>query len=65
MVAILKEFARRSGIGYQVLMKKWLDERIVREHDRLPIVWHGPGDHEGLRTWMSFARPLYPFTTLL
>jgi hypothetical protein len=31
----------------------------------LPIVWHGPGDHEALRSWMSFAEPLYPFTTLL
>jgi hypothetical protein len=35
MVAILKEFARRSGIGYQVLLKRWLDERIRKERDRL------------------------------
>jgi hypothetical protein len=35
MVAILKEFARRSGIGYQVLMKRWLDERIRQERKRL------------------------------
>ena len=34
MVAILKEFARRSGIGYQVLMKRWLDERIRQERER-------------------------------
>ena len=34
MVAILKEFARRYGIGYQVLMKRWLDERIRQERDR-------------------------------
>jgi hypothetical protein len=34
MVAILKEFARRSGIGYQVLMKRWLDERIRQERHR-------------------------------
>ena len=27
MLAILKAFARREGIGYQVLMKRWLDER--------------------------------------
>lgn len=32
MVDILKEFAKRSGIGYQVLIKRWLDERIRREH---------------------------------
>jgi hypothetical protein len=35
MVAILKEFARRSGIGYQVLMKRWLDDRIRQEHERV------------------------------
>jgi hypothetical protein len=35
MVEILKEFARRSGIGYQVLMKRWLDERIRQERKRL------------------------------
>ena len=31
MLDILREFARREGVGYQVLMKKWLDERIRRE----------------------------------
>jgi hypothetical protein len=35
MVAILREFARRSGIGYQVLMKRWLDDRIRQEHERV------------------------------
>ncbi len=34
MLEILKEFARREGIGYQVLMKRWLDERIRSERDR-------------------------------
>jgi hypothetical protein len=34
MVEILKEFARRSGTGYQVLMKRWLDERIRQERER-------------------------------
>ena len=34
MVEVLKEFARRSGIGYQVLMKRWLDERIRQERER-------------------------------
>ncbi|HEY2785566.1 MAG TPA: CopG family antitoxin [Fimbriiglobus sp.] len=34
MLAVLKEFARRKGIGYQVLMKHWLDERIRDERDR-------------------------------
>jgi len=31
MLAILKEFARRRDTGYQVLMKRWLDERITVE----------------------------------
>jgi len=35
MVEILKEFAHRSGIGYQVLMKRWLDERIRKERERI------------------------------
>jgi len=35
MVEILKEFARRAGIGYQVLMKRWLDERIRQERERI------------------------------
>jgi predicted DNA binding CopG/RHH family protein len=37
MVEILKEFARRLGIGYQVLMKRWLDERIRQERERLRL----------------------------
>jgi hypothetical protein len=35
MLGILKAFARREGIGYQVLMKRWLDERISVERDEL------------------------------
>jgi hypothetical protein len=35
MVEILKEFARRSDIGYQVLIKRWLNERIRQERDRI------------------------------
>jgi len=35
MLAILKAFAKREGIGYQVLMKRWLDERIQKERDKL------------------------------
>jgi predicted DNA binding CopG/RHH family protein len=31
MLTILKEFASRAGTGYQVLMKRWLDERIRKE----------------------------------
>lgn len=35
MLLILKEFARREGVGYQVLMKQWLDERIREEATRI------------------------------
>lgn len=34
MVETLKEFAHRSGVGYQVLMKRWLNERIQVEGER-------------------------------
>ena len=30
-LVILKEFARRRGIGYQTMMKEWLDDRIRQE----------------------------------
>ncbi len=35
MLGILKAFAARQGVGYQVLIKRWLDERIRQERDRL------------------------------
>lgn len=38
MLAILREFARRAGIGYQVLLKQWLDDRIRAEHEGLSSV---------------------------
>ena len=35
MLAVLKGFAERKGIGYQALVKQWLDERIRVEGDKL------------------------------
>ena len=35
MVTILKAFAEREKIGYQVLIKRWLDDRIRQERDKL------------------------------
>jgi predicted DNA binding CopG/RHH family protein len=35
LLLILKEFARREGLGYQVLLKRWLDDRIRHERERL------------------------------
>jgi hypothetical protein len=34
MVTLLTEFARREGISCQVLIKRWLDERIRQEHQK-------------------------------
>ena len=35
MLNIMKAFAKREGIGYQVLMKRWLDDRINEERAKL------------------------------
>ena len=35
LLAVLKKFAEREGIGYQVLIKCWLDDRVREERDRL------------------------------
>ena len=34
MLTILREIARRQNVGYQVLMKRWLADRIRAEFDR-------------------------------
>lgn len=35
LLVVLKQFAEREGIGYQVLIKKWLDDRVRFERDRM------------------------------
>jgi hypothetical protein len=35
LLALLKRFAEREGIGYQVLIKRWLDDRVRAERDQL------------------------------
>jgi predicted DNA binding CopG/RHH family protein len=35
LLALLKKFAEREGVGYQVLIKRWLDERVRLERERL------------------------------
>jgi predicted DNA binding CopG/RHH family protein len=35
LLALLKKFAEREGIGYQVLLKRWLDDRLRLERERL------------------------------
>ena len=38
MLAVLKAFAKREGIGHQALVKRWLDERIRQEHSKLSVL---------------------------
>ncbi len=35
MLQLLRGFAERDGIGYQVLIKRWLDDRLRTERRRL------------------------------
>ena len=35
LLAILREFARREGVGYQVLIKQWLDDRVRAEYEKM------------------------------
>jgi predicted DNA binding CopG/RHH family protein len=35
LLTVLKKFAEREGVGYQVLIKRWLDDRVREERDRL------------------------------
>lgn len=35
LLALLRKFAEREGIGYQVLIKRWLDDRLRLERERL------------------------------
>lgn len=34
-LALLRAFAEREGIGYQVLIKRWLDDRLRAERERM------------------------------
>jgi len=43
LLAILEEFARRKGIGFQVLVKRWLDDRIRKEYEQLKQGHLNPG----------------------
>src|SRR5712691_354459 len=53
MLAILKEFARRHGIGYQVLIKRWLNDRILQEREKRRAASEGPSCFV-----IAFALPL-------
>lgn len=35
LLTVLKKFAEREGVGYQVLIKRWLDDRVREERERL------------------------------
>jgi hypothetical protein len=40
LLVILKEFAKRQGVGYQVLIKQWLDARVFEEREKLRAKLH-------------------------
>jgi hypothetical protein len=35
LLAILRTFAGKEGVGYQVLLKRWLDDRVREEYLRI------------------------------
>lgn len=35
LLTVLEQFAEREGISYQVLIKRWLDDRVREERGRL------------------------------
>jgi predicted DNA binding CopG/RHH family protein len=35
LLVLLKRFAEREGVGYQVLIKRWLDDRVRAERERM------------------------------
>jgi len=35
LLELLKKFAKHEGIGYQVLIKRWLDDRLRAELDKI------------------------------
>ena len=49
MLAILKEFAAREGVGYQVLMKRWLDDRIRSEAAAFQVKRPAAGSRKSAR----------------
>jgi len=62
MIAILKEFARREGIGYQVLIKQWVDDRIRDEHARQKRDVRFPGPVIRLQAAVFHASPTFSLT---
>ena len=65
LLRVVKAFAKRQGVGYQVLIKQWLDDRVRHERERLaqgesvaarrsaptfPLVDRSPGDGPHYRT---------------
>ena len=49
LLALLKKFAEREGLGYQVLIKRWLDDRVRLERERLRGVGSGEASRRRCR----------------
>lgn len=46
LLALLRAFAEREGVGYQVLLKRWIDDRLRAERDKLRAARHAAGGRE-------------------
>ena len=61
MLQLLREFAVREGIGYQVLMKQWLDDRLSLELKRIEQARRATGSFPTSRTAAATPRaPQFP-----
>jgi predicted DNA binding CopG/RHH family protein len=54
LLALLKKLAEREGVGYQVLIKRWLDERVRLERERLR------GESSGAAARRGCKAPQFP-----
>lgn len=60
MLALLREIARRNGLGYQVLIKRWLDDRIRAEFQRRSEIAGASIAKEEDRTYEPVAKGSTP-----
>lgn len=62
LLDILRQFAEREGIGYQVLIKRWLDDRVRVERERMRsrAATASSGQARGQQQRRRFSAPSFP-----
>jgi len=61
VLSLLKKFAEQEGVGYQVLIKRWLDDRLRLERDRMRAVRRdGDAAGQGARRGRTQRAPGFP-----